>query len=465
MNEVNLETEPTLNSTSFLTVNYEGKNFTISQSLFPKDSASHIVPIPPVQSQTTQPSSTNSVISTHPPITKSTSHSSHSLPTPAIAGIAIAIIVLTLVAGAFGVWVRIKRKRNPARESRPELAADPRDVPELEGKGNQSSTSSNDKKSADDSVAEVTDEKMQVQLEQNEIRIMDQGNNVHHGAPIELGGSDVLIPELPSPDPARAHELCSPEAEIMRSELSTPEPFWRPEMPSPEMGDALAGRASPPVENSPSPLSSPGSLWSTNRALPRRPTHGRMDSSESEGAWTRDGMPSTIPRQNSHPRVSSTGSDPPNPGWARDRIPSNASSRRQQHARVDSSDSEGAFSHATFTPGRPAHARVDSSDSEATSRNLPQRRPSTQHRRLDSSDSAETWETRLEMSPNSPYFPPPTRLGRDRHVEAVPSIWPDSSQEGLISSGATSTRSGLRSPEPLKRGLLAEEEEDDKDAR
>lgn len=477
-----------LSDIRFLTVNYESKNFSISQSLFNKDSSPHIVAISHVETQTATSSSnslptsspTSTGSSTQPAIIKTTSPASHSLGTPAIAGIAIAIVLLLVIAGGIGVWLRIKRKRERKRrlENTPELPAHqplPPDRAELEEKGTgQFSGSANDKKGPRSSVEEVSDEK-QTQLDQQEINLMDQGNSGLHGHRVEMSGSDVLTPELPSPDPFMAPaELSTPEAELIRSELSTPEPGWRAEMPSSEVASTemptgevrstAAGEPSPQLVGIPSPLSSPGSPFPTNRTLSRRPVHGSIDSSESEGDWTRDGTAPTLARQATHLRnhTAEYFEARQQTGWPRDRVHSSASSRqRPQHMRGDSTDSESTFPSAVFKS-----VRVDSSDSEAVP-TPPHRRPSLQsagrppHRRLDSKDSSETIETRFEQSPpDSPFFPQVTRGDRVRPIEGLPPLGFQSSQEALVSPTAASTRSGLRSPEPLDRGRIEEGEED-----
>lgn len=479
----------------FLIVNYESNNFSISQSLFNKDSPSHFVAIPHVETETgtssptslptTSPTSTGS--STKPAIIKTTSPpASHSLGTPAIAGIAIAIVLLLVIAGGMGVWLRIKRKRERKRrhENTPELPAHnpvhplPHDRAELEVKrAGQFSGPANDNKGPRSSVEEVSNEKIQTQLDQQEINIMDQGNSGLHGHRVEMSGSDVVTPELPSPDPFMAPaELSTPEEELIRSELSTPEPGWpaemassevaSTEMPAREVGSTAAGEPSPQLTSIPSPLSSSGSLYPVNRTLSRRPVPGSIDSSEPEH-WTRDGTAPAPARQATHFRNHTAESSEARQqtGWARDRVHSSASSRqRPQFMRVDSTDSENTFPSAASQSGRATQPmRVDSSDSEAVP-TPPHRRPSLQsrpaHRRLESKDSSETVETRLEQSPpDGPFFPQVTRVAHDRPIEGLPSLGFQRSQEALVSPTATSTRSGLRSPEPWDREPIEEDEE------
>lgn len=450
--------------------------------MFSKDTPSHIVAIAHVESQSAAPASPSSTVSsTLPPISKITSQPSHShsLATPAIAGIAIAIVII-LSVGALIVWLKFKRKRS--HKDVPELPTYP---PGPSGKAELSDGTthqpgpSNEKKVPRISVDEVRDEKMQAQIDHDEIQIMDSlGNYSGHGVPVEIGGSEPSRPELEGQIRV-IHEL--QDGELMRSELSTPEPPWRAEMPSPEMvstempspeiGGLIVGEPSPQLDSGPSPLSSPDSLWSRNRSFSRRPNHGRVDSSDSEGGWTPHRMHSApTHRPNAPSRINSNeSSDSQQPDWARNGNPSSASSRqRPARARFDTSDSETIVPRTTLTSVRPAHTRADSSDLEAFGQNVPQRQRSQQqsrpaHHRLDSKDSAETFEARLEMSASgSPYFPYTPRPGMDRHVEAMPSMGFESSQEALMSPGVKSTRSGLRSPEPLEREVKEEEEENER---
>ena len=463
-------------------MNYESRNFSISQSLVSKDSSRHIVPIQPAESQTAISSPTASPVSptstassTLPPIIISTSHPSHSLGTRAIAGIAVAFVLLA-IAGGIGAWLLIKRKRASKRHQTPELEAPPTFRAELEtGENGQPLGSSNDGKGPRSSVEEVANEKIQAHLDQREINIMD-GHTGIHGTHFEVGGSEVLTPELPSPDPfgPGPHELSSSEAQLMRSELSTPEPDWVPEMPSPEMASSempspdLAGTAAVKRSSSHGATSStlfpPDSAHSKHRPRSRRPVHGSVDSTDSEGGGTRNGKaPASAGQGTYSPIYTAEPGEIRQPhGWAHDRAPSSASSgQRPQHMRVDSSDSESALPSANFKSVRPtpAHVRVDSSDSESFPLS-PQRHPSLPtsrppHRRFDSKDSTETMETRLEQSPpGSPWFPPVTRLARDRPMNK-------SSQEALVSPSAASLRSGLRSPEPLQRELMEEDEDEE----
>lgn len=410
-----------LSGARYMIVNYESQNFSISQALSSNDAQRQIVPIQHVETQTTSASPTASPTSTGsstlPPITMTTSHPSHSLGTPAIAGIVVGIVFSVMIVCGIGVWLIRKRKREPKRQNSrdsntAELAGSQPFKAELDNEG---SRQINDQKGPRTSMEEVSEEK-QTQMDQREINIMDNGI---HGNPLEMSGPEVPRSELPSPDPFIGHELSSNEAELMRSELSTPEPGCAAEMPSPDMvpaempspeiGAPAAGEGSPSPGVSPSPLPSPHLEHPSRPILSRRPVPSSMESSR----------------------------------------------QRLQLTRRDSTDSESPYPSATMRSIRPtpAHMRGDSSDSEALTL-LPRNslsRPT--HHRLDSKDSSDTFETRLEQSS------PGSRLARDRPTEGMPSLANQSSQEALVSPSAASLRSGLRSPEPLERGLREEDED------
>ena len=371
----------------YLTVDYGYSNFSVSQALFAPDSAAQIEAIPAAESSTTTENTPNdAAVPTLPPITKITYTKSHSLPTAAKAGIAIAVIVLALL-GVGLAWHFGYKKRKSHRHRRgnsgnsAELASDPtvpRDAAELENHN----TPLSGKKGANVTV----DEKYQDGIYQDEVQLMDQGC---HGPAIELRGDKNSRPELPSPEPYQRFELPSSEP-VLRSELSTPEPGWPAEMPSPDMGGTTVGEPSPPLDAMPSPLSSPSSLW-TGRSLQRRPTHIRMDSSEAE-SW---------------PRTATS-------------VRSRPSLRR---SRMISSESNTAPPTSDVSANRPSHQR------------------------LDSADSISTFETRMEMPSASPFFTagPPY----ERSVPEVLAVAPRSSSPAQASSAMELTRSALTSPEPL----------------
>lgn len=407
-----------------MTANYETRKFSVSQALHAPDEASNIVPIPSAQATETGTNPTNSG-SPNPPVTIITttpepSPKSRGLATPAIAGIVIAVVVLALLVGGFLLY-RHRRKRKAKRlpRGKAELAADapfPHHARELDA---------SERPNPQKSVPGVTvEEKDQAQIDQNEVLLMDQGHSARHG-PLELPSPDPFRPELPPSQDSYRHELPSPEPGL-RSELSTPEPIARSELSTPEPGwqgspgleGITGGEPSPPLDI-PSPVSSPGSLWSGNR---RREQPVRKDSSESEAGWQRTG---------------SIGHSRPS----------------MRHGRMISSESESSVRPERVPSGssRPSHVRMDSSESESgTIRGKFASRPP--HRRLDSTDSVTSMETRLAMNAPGSFFPPP-RSGHDRQdrpLQNFSSIGTDPSPFHRPSPSLESIRSGLLSPAPLE---------------
>lgn len=273
-------------------------------------------------------------------------------------------------------------------------------------------------------VTEDSNEKIQSDYDKNR-SLMEQADH-DPSIPAELAGalgSDFLRPELPSADPANRHELSSSETDLIRSELSTPEPHWPSEMPSPEIGASELGGSTVRGGSSEGRPDSPAfSLWPQERtqAASHRTGvgHGSIDSNASDDNNNNNNwagiLGSIIPASSSHSRMPSSNY-------------STASNSRPPHTRLDSTSS--SISSSSLLPRavgpsythystRPPHSRMDSNTSDTPSlptpstisrrHSMPYPFPRPPHRRLDSKDSAETFETRLETSPPiSPYFPPP----------------------------------------------------------
>lgn len=407
----------------YLKVDYENRTFSVSQALHAPDSSSDIIAIPSAQATGTATEPTNPGSEPKPPITttsRQASPKSGGLGTPAIAGIIVGVVILlAALIGWFLLRCRRRRKAKKARRDKAELASDhpyPRDVCEVDG---------SERPDPQKGGPEVTvEEKEQRRMDQTEVHLMDQGNSGSHESRVELA-ADIHQPELashdsyhrvelPSPEPGLRSELVTPEP-ITRSELSTPEPEWRGSSDLPD--STIVGDSSPPLDGGPSPVSSPGSLWSPRR----REVPARKDSPESEGGWSHT-------RSMRRPRPS------------------------LRHSRVVSSESESNFplNRAPSDTSRPTHARMDSSESESgvAPGRWSSMRPS--HRRLDSNDSVTTVETRLALnSPGMSLFQP--RPSHDRHerpVQALPSLGLDPSPFNP-SPSLESIKSGLLSPAPL----------------
>lgn len=110
---------------------------------------------------------------------------------------------------------------------------------------------------------------------------------------VEMPGAFTLS-ELPTPDP----ELESPDPDLMRSELSTPEPIWtRPELPTPDLSHkTLSSPGISSISSSPwSPIlndDSVSGLGSRQLRFPiQHPLSKRLDSA-AEAGRTRNGTPS-----------------------------------------------------------------------------------------------------------------------------------------------------------------------------
>ncbi len=378
----------------------------------------------------------------------------------------------------------------------PEFPAD--SAAELDLNGNQGN-----EKNPSVVVTEDSNEKIQSDYDKNRILMGQAGHDPN--IPAELAGalgSDLLRPELPSADPSNRHELSSSETDIIRSELSTPEPNWPAEMPSPEIGASELGGSTVRGGSSEGRPDSPAfSLWSQerNQAASHRTgaVHGSIDSNASDdnnnnNHWA--AIPeSSIPASSSHSRMPSSNY-------------STASNSRPPHTRLDSTSS--SISSSSLLPRavgpaytnystRPQHSRMDSNTSDTPSlptpstisrrHSMPYPFPRPPHRRLDSKDSAETFETRLEISPPiSPYFPPPSAANSSSssrvnnnpsnrgavYVEALPSTWMpgDGDGDGTTPSfiihhhhhnSRNSIRSALRSPDLIDSARFGVQEEDE----
>lgn len=345
---------------SFLIVDYEQSNFSISQATFDASVPSNIVAISHV---TTTGTTVANPTSSHAAIVKTPSNSSHGIGTGAIAGIAIAIVLIATLCGSFFIFRNLRRKRQaqkltmaPVNESKAmcDIESDHKhdfsDEPEV--KKNNTATVT---------IAEVPMTPPLSEADGNE-----------YFPPFgEKQIPQSRIMELPA-EPVDRSEMSSPSPEELRSELSTPEPKWSyPELPSPDPSQELpspgssstdSGHPSPDLEQRRSlSLQNRGSaLTSLEPRLPQRPGTIRMDSSESEAGWTRDGMP-TGPF---HRRYLSDESDTP------------SISSRPRNSRMESSDSE-AFIHSnrigessaeSESPSssiRPINQHVGSSESES----------------------------------------------------------------------------------------------------
>lgn len=348
---------------SFLIVDYEQSNFSISQAIFDTSAPSHIVAISHANitgtgTTTANPTSSNTAI------VKTTDNGSHGIGTGAIAGIAIAIVLIATLCGSFFIFRSLRRKRQSQKLAMAPVE-EPRAMSDIESDHKHDFSDQPEVKKNTTTTVTVAEVPMTPPL--------SEADGHEFFAPFgEKRRPQSRFMELPA-EPVDRSEMPSPSPEELRSELSTPEPKWNyPELPSPDPSQELpspslsstdSGHRSPNLEQrcSPSLENRRSALTSPEPRLPiQRPDSQRADSSDSEAGWTRDGMP-TGPF---HRRYQSDDSDMP------------STSTRPRHSRMDSSDSE-AFIHSnridessaeSESPSsyiRPNILHVDSSESES----------------------------------------------------------------------------------------------------
>ncbi|KAL9610154.1 MAG: hypothetical protein Q9167_005132 [Letrouitia subvulpina] len=238
----------------FLIVDYENQNFSVSQALFPDvGTPSHIVAM--TKHNGTGTTGTTNTTSGTPPLVKTTSHKSGGIGTGAIAGIAAAIIILALLAGGFAFWkFHLKSKRQNKRKSLAELDQSARDP---EPRISSDSSMGDTKKVVASDVKEVSPAMTPPTA------IEMAGSN-----PFELVGAGSFPLELES-GPVSPPELAG---EVIRSELSTPEPCSELDSghPSPDLSEY-------PVAHIAASSSSTTGFWRHSR---------RQDSSDGETVFT-----------------------------------------------------------------------------------------------------------------------------------------------------------------------------------
>lgn len=387
----------------FLIVDYEKSNFSISQASFDASVPTHIVPISHAESTTG--TTTAHPTSSSTAIVKVTDKGSHGIGTGAIAGIAIAIVLIATLCASFFIFRSLRRKRQ-SRKLAMAPTNEPKAISDIESDHKHDFSDEPEVKKNTTTTVTVAEVPMTPPLSEAD------GNEFF--APLgEKQRPQSPMMELPA-EPVDRSEMPSPSPEELRSELSTPEPKWNyPELPSPDPSQELPSpglssadsghpspdleqRRSPSLENRRAALTSPEPRLSV-----QRPDPTRMDSSESEAGWTRDGMPIGP----FHRRYHSDDSDTP------------SISTRPRNSRVDSSDSD-AFIHSN---------RIDESSAESESPSS-YTRPTMPH--LDSSE------------PESPVSSPSisSTASRQRNIRMDSS---SGSENG--STAATPRRSGVSS--------------------
>ena len=381
---------------AYMIVDYENSTFSLSQSVHDAANPSHIVPIAANNTGTSPASPTATGL------VKTTDNSSHGIGTGAIAGLAIAIAVVGILV-AITAFICMRRRRRARKLSEAEAYAmshgDASKVHDTQGRDSADSPEPK-KPTMDVTVAEGPMTPL------SEIDGNEYLSSRTQRTPFELPGALVPRSELSTPNPMFPPELPSPDPQAIRSELSTPEPLWpNSELPTPDPSKELGSQESKHELPSPSlsaadPHPSPalgGDRSALNSPIPRlpqqRPTSVRMDSSESESGFTYDGMP--IFR---HHRLHSDESN------------LSISARRPVPRRMDSdlSAESPILGHKDFFSSSSKMESPTVAERPAMRHSLPKSsRPG--HSRLNSADS-ETWETRLQMS-SSDESAPPSRFG------------------------------------------------------
>ncbi len=286
-----------LTFTRYLIVDYESSNFSISQSVYSPSTPPHIIPILSTNSTTTGSSSTTGT--KQPQVAVSTGHNSQSIGAGAIAGIVIAIVLVTLTCGALVFYCRPSRRRRKTAADSPF----PRHALELD------TPYYTEKKDVNVTAVE-TDYPMTPPDE-----IDGTAAELKH----ELDAEPIPRTELESPPLLEAHELPSPGLEPRATELA-----------SQGRGQRRLGTLSP----DPSPIKSRMSTASSST-----PT-----------GWTTSGNPS--PEEVGPVSVPSPGAGPTRTGGG-------TSLRRPTYQRMVTYEAESA----TLTQLREVHRRSDSSSS------------------------------------------------------------------------------------------------------
>ena len=372
----------------------------------------HILPILSTNGTTTD-STSSTAGPKQPQVSVSTGNSPQAIGTGAIAGIVIAIVLVTLICGALVFYCRPSRRR---RKHSIEMLASPpypKNMPELADPRFPDTMA--DKKFVDVTTQE-TDNPMTPAVEVEGFGLpaqMDRGNHELGGVPrseLDSPEPDERL-ELPSPDEMpelvsqkrgqRRSGIVSPDPDQIRSRIASaisqsPGTEWSP-----------SGEPSPEAEHVSAALPGPEPFWKDSTIGSRmRPPYHRMDSSEAESASSARRRPVPSPVQE---RTGSLGSEAGAP--------------------------LGAF-----------HGRPNSSSSGQWAR---MQAPRFAHGRLRSQGSNESWETRMEGGEPGPSG---AHYGASRaHVmpyQLPPSPGHEEARSAMSTPEVGSTRSALISPGP-----------------
>ena len=248
-----------------MTVDYGNQNFSVSQ-VDTSGKPSHIVAISDTNSTgSTTPASTSSASGTPSSTSVITvSNQSSGLSSSAIAGIAIGIVAIAILAASaviFVIW-RNRKRRRQAAGPRAELPADPKSPMDTGDRGYYPVNNYRQKQVPMVGVTRKGDE-----LDGRAVSSpLTQQNGANPIPMVELSGSEIQRAELHSPEPGRSR---SPTlVNQNRGSMVTPTPDharepWttRLEMPSPGLSSrdsiAAADHLANPAAHSPEMLPSP----------------------------------------------------------------------------------------------------------------------------------------------------------------------------------------------------------------
>ena len=334
---------------AYMITNFENSTFSISQATFDASTPSHIVPIAP---------STTGTLPSDPPATsasKSTGNGSKGIGTGAIAGVAIAIALVGIVVAV--AFIIMRKHRNKHQGPNQTTATYSPAIIDDDLQRNSEDESSQKKGTV--VTTDPVSAPMTPPIYEAPGSPFTLDSPRHH---LELSAND-------NPGPTRSaqpHEL--PNIQDLHSELSTPDPAFFPveEMPAPELSHELE---SPRLHATALPSHPSPSLPSPGGSTQQRPQSMRVDSSESESGFTRDGMRQFHRRFNSdetysRPSLTRKGSD--DSTFIESPVLAHISTTSSDVETPDSMGPKGASrpTHRRNFLGRPKSQRVDSADSD-----------------------------------------------------------------------------------------------------
>ncbi|KAK3177891.1 hypothetical protein OEA41_000023 [Lepraria neglecta] len=286
-NDISFSFAPT--AVSFLIVDYKYSNFLISQATFDQSTPTYIVPISSTDTTGTAPSNPTLTGSLR---AKSTGNSFYGNGTGAIAGIAIAVVLIASLISVYFVR-RMCRKKYDRKAGLP--GDEPKVAPgilDMQKYDFSEDPEVRFKKSTTIIVA-PTENPITPRSEMEGIESFGPNAIRPYSRIIELPGSPTTRSDFLSPELFSRSEAPSLSAEKLRSELLTPESIYsNSELPNPDPSHELASPSiSAASSGYPSPSFDGRYLVFRSLLLIQRPTIERYGSSGSKTGLIRDGMP------------------------------------------------------------------------------------------------------------------------------------------------------------------------------